>query len=105
MNNPSTLRNDPNPFPDKIQEEMAACLLTRDEVLEEAVGLVEPEYFDNGYLQDMLFKAKIHPRRRVVQITEAEKQALYQSIRDTLQKASELGGRDTEHDFYDQPGK
>jgi len=58
----------------------------------------------NGYLQDMLFKAKIHPRRRVVQITEAEKQALYQSIRDTLQKASELGGRDTERDLYDHPG-
>jgi len=30
--------------------------------------------------------------------------ALYQSIHDTLQKAFELGGRDTERDLYDHPG-
>lgn len=85
------------------------------------VGSLEPEdprsikYFmiskpgvlgvGNGYLQDMLFKAKIHPRRRTAQISDAEKRALYGAIRDTLQKAIDLNGRDTERDLHDQPGK
>lgn len=59
----------------------------------------------NGYLQDMLFKAKIHPRRRAAQISDTEKQALYGAIRDTLQKACDLNGRDSERDLHDQPGK
>jgi formamidopyrimidine-DNA glycosylase len=59
----------------------------------------------NGYLQDILFRAKIHPRRRAAQLTEAEKQALFHAIPEVLQKAVDLSGRDTEHDLYDQPGK
>jgi hypothetical protein len=54
MNNQSTPKNDPNPFPAEIQEEIAACLLTNEEKLKEAVGLVEPEYFDNSYLQEIV---------------------------------------------------
>lgn len=59
----------------------------------------------NGYLQDILFKAKIHPRRRAAQLSEAEQHALFHAIPEVLQKAVELGGRDTEHDLHDQPGK
>jgi formamidopyrimidine-DNA glycosylase len=58
----------------------------------------------NGYLQDILFRAKIHPRRRMVNTAEDERQALYQAIRETLQQAVDLGGRDTERDLYDRPG-
>jgi formamidopyrimidine-DNA glycosylase len=59
----------------------------------------------NGYLQDILFKAKIHPRRRAAQLSESEQQALFHAIPEVLQKAVALGGRDTEHDLHDQPGK
>jgi formamidopyrimidine-DNA glycosylase len=59
----------------------------------------------NGYLQDILFRAKIHPRRRMVNITEGERQALYEAIKETLQQAVALGGRDTERDLYNCPGK
>lgn len=58
----------------------------------------------NGTLQDILFRARIHPRRRVVDIAEGEQLALYGAIRDTLQQAVELGGRDTERDLYNQRG-
>jgi len=51
MNNLSTLRND---FPAKIQEEIAAILLTNEEKLKAAMGLVEPEFFDNLALQDIV---------------------------------------------------
>jgi len=58
----------------------------------------------NGYLQDILFRAKIHPRRRALAVTEDEKRALYDAIRDTLRLAVEQGGRDTEYDLHGQPG-
>jgi formamidopyrimidine-DNA glycosylase len=59
----------------------------------------------NGYLQDILFRAGIHPRRRVPDIAPDERQALYGAIRDTLGEAAELGGRHTERDLYNQPGR
>ena len=58
----------------------------------------------NGYLQDILFRAKIHPRKRCIDITEKEKRALYEAIRETLKQAVEQDGRDTEFDLYNRPG-
>jgi hypothetical protein len=54
MNNHSFPQNDPGTFPIEIQEEIAACLLTNEEKLKAAVGLVEPKYFDNAPLQDII---------------------------------------------------
>jgi len=59
----------------------------------------------NGYLQDILFRAKIHPRKRCVDLTETERMALYKAIRDTLKQAVKLDGRDTEFDLYNNPGR
>jgi formamidopyrimidine-DNA glycosylase len=59
----------------------------------------------NGYLQDILFRAKVHPRKRCVDLTDKERKALYTAIRETLKQAVELGGRDTEFDLYNRPGK
>ena len=47
-------QNDPGAFPANIQEEIAALLLTKDEELKKAVGLVRPEYFTNPPLQDII---------------------------------------------------
>ena len=58
----------------------------------------------NGYLQDILFRAKIHPKRKAVDVAQEERQALYKAIRETLQQAVELGGRDTERDLYNHRG-
>jgi len=58
----------------------------------------------NGYLQDILFRARVHPRRRAIDIVEEERRALHQAIRETLEQAVELGGRDTERDLYDRRG-
>jgi formamidopyrimidine-DNA glycosylase len=56
----------------------------------------------NGYLQDILFRARIHPKRKAGDLGEAERKALYQTIRETLAEAIRLGGR--EYDLYDTPG-
>ncbi len=58
----------------------------------------------NGYLQDILFRAKIHPRRRAADLTPEERSRLYDAIKETLTQAVALGGRDTERDLYDRPG-
>ena len=59
----------------------------------------------NGCLQDILFRAKIHPKRRVIDVTEDEQCALYDAIRDTLTQMVTLGGRESERDLYGNRGK
>jgi len=59
----------------------------------------------NGYLQDILFNAKIHPRRRAIDLQEEERQALYRATKEVLSQAVEQGGRDTERDIYNRPGR
>ena len=58
----------------------------------------------NGYLQDILFRAGIHPTRKVVDIAGRERQKLCRAIRRTMKEATELGGRDEERDLYNRPG-
>ena len=58
----------------------------------------------NGYLQDILFGAKIHPARKIPTLTSDERRRLYTAIQDTMIEAIKLGGREDERDLFDQPG-
>jgi len=58
----------------------------------------------NGVLQDILFNARIHPKRKVSTLAPEELSALYQSIKETLQEMAVMGGRDTEKDLFGNPG-
>ncbi len=58
----------------------------------------------NGCLQDILWQAKIHPRRRAVDLNPDEQKALYASLRRTLQEMVDCGGRDSDEDLYGHPG-
>ena len=58
----------------------------------------------NGCLQDILYRARLHPKRRVVDVTADERHALYTAIRDTLKQMVELGGRESERDLYGNRG-
>lgn len=58
----------------------------------------------NGVLQDILFQAGIHPKRKLQSIGDGEKAKLYQSIRSTLKEMRDCGGRDTEKDLFNRPG-
>lgn len=58
----------------------------------------------NGVLQDILFNAKLHPKRKLNSLSEKEKKGLYGSIKKTLKKMTDDGGRDTEKDMYGTPG-
>ncbi|NIO49182.1 MAG: hypothetical protein GTN73_07080 [Candidatus Aminicenantes bacterium] len=59
----------------------------------------------NAYLQDILFRAKISPKRKVADISSDEKKALYSAVKDTINQAIRQNGRTAERDIYDNPGK
>jgi formamidopyrimidine-DNA glycosylase len=59
----------------------------------------------NVYVQDILFKAKLHPNRKIQTLTEKETEALYRAIRDVLTTSIKLGGAAFELDFYGKKGK
>ncbi len=54
----------------------------------------------NGVLQDILWKAKIHPRRKMVTLSEEETQAMYDAIKTLMPEMVAQGGRDTEKDLF-----
>lgn len=58
----------------------------------------------NGVLQDILFNAKLHPKRKVVTLSNIEIERLYDSIKSTLHEMVVKGGRDTENDLFGNLG-
>lgn len=58
----------------------------------------------NSYLQDVFFKAKIHPKRIVSSIDNMERLELYNAIRETIEDAIRLNGRNDEKDLFNNPG-
>lgn len=59
----------------------------------------------NGVLQDILFHASIHPKRKIFSFSDGEKRALFLSLKTTLQQMTGGGGRDTESDFFGNRGR
>jgi formamidopyrimidine-DNA glycosylase len=58
----------------------------------------------NGVLQDILFSARIHPKRKAAGLSDAALEALYDSTKRTLAQMAIQGGRDTESDIYGVKG-
>lgn len=58
----------------------------------------------SGYNQEILFHARLHPKRKVGSLSDEEKQGLYQVLMDTLRQAIQQRGSDRESDLYGIPG-
>ena len=54
----------------------------------------------NGVLQDILFNAGLHPKRKKSTLTDFLKAELFHCLKVTLNSMTDKGGRDTERDFY-----
>ncbi len=75
-------------------------------------GMIKPFLLDqrqisgigNAYVHDILFRARIHPRRPIPGLSDTEIDALYASVRDVLGTAIVMGGAYYEKDFYGHPG-
>ena len=58
----------------------------------------------NGVLQDILWTAQIHPRRKLVDIGLGEMNEMFTAVKTVLRQMTDQGGRDTERDLFDRPG-
>ncbi len=59
----------------------------------------------NVYVQDILFRARLHPLRAIKTLRESDIHALHQSIRDVLNESIKLGGLRYERDLYGRSGR
>ena len=73
----------------------AKALLTQDQIIP---GL------GNAIAQDILFRARLHPRHPIAGLSPDQRRTLYQAIVDTVAEVTEHGGRYDEVDLYNQPG-
>lgn len=55
-------------------------------------------------LQDILFAAGIHPKRKIGTLSDAERDNLLSCIVSVLRDMTARGGRDTEKDLFGRPG-
>ncbi|NLB70779.1 MAG: endonuclease VIII [Chloroflexi bacterium] len=58
----------------------------------------------NGSLQDILWNAGFHPRRKTSTLTDDETGKLFSSVKGTLEVMTAQGGKSTEKDLFGQPG-
>jgi formamidopyrimidine-DNA glycosylase len=58
----------------------------------------------NAIAQDILFYARLHPRRALADLNNGQRQDLYAAIRDTVNEVIQKGGRNDETDLYGNPG-
>lgn len=58
----------------------------------------------NGVLQDILWAAKIHPKRKMSTVSGDELHLLFDSMKSVLRQMIDQGGRDTERDLFGLPG-
>lgn len=58
----------------------------------------------NGTLQDILFEAGIHPKRKLETLDGAKREKLLSCIIRVLQEMVEFGGRDTEKNIFGEKG-
>lgn len=77
------------------EKRSAKGLLTQDQLIP---GL------GNATAQDILFRARLHPRRPVGDLRRSERQRLYRAIRKTVADVIKHGGRSDEYDLYNHPG-
>jgi len=81
-------------YPDKTKKGIKGFLVTSQHV--NGIG--------NSYCQDILFRARLRPERKISGISREERRYLYDAIQYTLELAIEQGGREDEHDLFNQPG-
>jgi formamidopyrimidine-DNA glycosylase len=58
----------------------------------------------NGVLQDILFNAGMHPKKKVNTLTDKDRKFLFVAVKTTLISMANQGGRNTELDLFGNPG-
>lgn len=103
-----TSLNSISPLDNRYDFEMFSALFDGEKKNISAKALLASEQripgIGNGVLQDTLFNAGIHPKRKIQSFTPGERKALFDSIKNTLTEMTTKGGRDTESDMLGKKG-
>ena len=79
----------------QVEKRSAKALLTQDQIIP---GL------GNAIAQDILFRARLHPRHPITDLSTGQRRALYAAIVDTVAEITENGGRYDEYDLHGNRG-
>ena len=101
-------REKPSPFTDAFDEGWFRGLAREAPAKVSLKGFLATEQrvpgLGNGVLQDILFEARMHPKRKLASLDESDLMRLYRSVRATLSDMAADRGRDTETDLLGKPG-
>ena len=101
-------REKPSPLTDEFSAAYFEKLLTDSTRKLSAKAFLATEQripgLGNGCLQDILWKAKIHPKRKMSTLAEGDMETLYVTVKTVLAEMTEKGGRDTEKDLFGKSG-
>ena len=99
----------PSPLTDEFDEEYFF-----DMIDEEAMQKLSAKAFlateqrvpglGNGVLQEILYDAKINPKRKIIDLDRDDKMRMFKAVKQTLNEIRGQGGRDTESDIFGTPG-
>jgi formamidopyrimidine-DNA glycosylase len=77
------------------EKRSAKALLTQDQLIP---GL------GNAIAQDILYRARLHPRHPIADLNPGQRRALYDAIAGTVEQVIQQGGRYDEVDLFNRPG-
>ena len=80
----------------KTEKTSAKGLLTQNQLIP---GL------GNAIAQDILFRAHLHPKHSIDDLTKSQRRQMYNAIVKTVKQVVDRGGRYDEYDLYGNPGK
>jgi formamidopyrimidine-DNA glycosylase len=79
----------------KGEKRSVKSLLTQEQIIP---GL------GNSIAQDILFQSHLHPRHALADLSDVQRDALYDAIVGTVREVISMGGRSDEIDLYGEPG-
>lgn len=109
MDNPYIIvgREKPSPLSEAFDKGYFAQLLCGSEKLSAKAFLATEQRIPglgNGSLQDILFCAGVHPKRKMGELLDAQVSTLFDCIKSVLRDMALQGGRDTETDLFGNMG-
>lgn len=59
----------------------------------------------NGVLQDILYHTHIHPKKKIAELSDAQREQMFYQVKETMSDIYRQGGRNTETDLFGTSGK
>jgi formamidopyrimidine-DNA glycosylase len=98
----------PSPYSDSFDESYFMSLIDENTKKLSAKSFLATEQripgLGNGVLQDILWKANLHPKKKINSVEESQLINLFRVIKFVLNEMAEKGGRDTEKDILGVKG-